>query len=341
MIILYSQALSLPTKDTPFTNDGIVSTNDSPVLLTTVSIIITHMLLPLIIHLFNPQTHLNSSIDQPILISSSPMKEEPSYWLKHLDLTFSDKLVLQSSAWLNDAIIFAAQVLLKKQSDGICGWKSTQCSKRVGEEKFPRIPQGAPFVQILHVSNNHWITVSNIKQGTHTPYPDVVRVYDSGWSPNISLETKELICNFLKPEKDVIFFDIMNVHAQPNLTDCGLFAVAFATELVHGEDPVLCNFDCAGMRTHLLAGLEAGLIGRFPCKKKRRVPLASRVRKSIRELIYCTCRTPNNTDKAMIECDNCKRWFHTKCEGVEAKETFKGKQWRCSLCIDFVKSLTK
>ena len=111
----------------------------------------------------------------------------------------------------------------------------------VGEEKFPPIPEGVPFIQILHVSKNHWITVSNIniKHNTPTAYPDTVRIYDSGWAPNISLHTKEIICHFVKPKKDVLFFDIMNVHAQPNLDNCGVFAIAFATELVHGQDPVL------------------------------------------------------------------------------------------------------
>ena len=94
-----------------------------------------------------------------------------------------------------------------------------------------------------------------------------VHVYDSGFSTKIDLKTKELICGFVKPESDVFMFDIMNVHSQPNLTDCGLFALAFATELVHGEDPVLCSFDCSAMRLHLLQCLEAGFVERFPRKK--------------------------------------------------------------------------
>lgn len=65
----------------------------------------------------------------------------------------------------------------------------------------------------------------------------------------------------------------MNVQAQQNLIDCGVFAIAFATELVHGQDPALCQFDCTTMRAHLLASLEAGHIDRFPCNKTRRVPM--------------------------------------------------------------------
>lgn len=41
----------------------------------------------------------------------SPVNAEPEYWLKDLDLTFHDKLILQSSQWLNDGLIFATQLL--------------------------------------------------------------------------------------------------------------------------------------------------------------------------------------------------------------------------------------
>ena len=57
-----------------------------------------------------------------------------------------------------------------------------------------------------------------------------------------------------------------------------------ATELVHGHDPVICSFDCAAMRSHLLASLEAGHVDQFPCTKIRRVPFGSRVRKTSKEL---------------------------------------------------------
>ena len=269
------------------------------------------------------------------------MKEKTDYWLKDLDLTFNDKLILQSSEWLNDSLIFAAQMLLKKQSNGILGWKSTQCAKRAGKEKFPPIPQGTPFIQILHVSDNHWITVSNIniKLSKTAHSQDSVSVYDSGCSSTISLETKELICGFFKSNKDVLLFEVMNVHTQPNLTDCGLFAIAFATELVFGQDPVLSFFDCASMRPHLMQCLEAGVFERFPCKKQRRVPFGSRVRVTHKVDVFCSCCMPNDKDKAMIKCENCRKWYHKECEGVDKDKSYKGKPWQCTSCNNFVKSL--
>ena len=131
----------------------------------------------------------------------------------------------------------------------------------------------------------------------------------------------------------------MNIQTQPNLNDCGLFALACATELVHGCDPVFCSFNNASMRPHLMACLEAGHISRFPCTKRRRVPFGSRsrVRKTYKESIYCNCRMPNDKSKPMIRCDQCRKWFHKKCENV-GDDSYKGQQWNCTKCQDFIHS---
>ena len=78
-----------------------------------------------------------------------------------MDLYWNDKAILESLKWLNDNIVFAAQFLIQKQSNGkIFGWKSTQCTKR--KEKFPPLPPNSSFVQVMHVANSHYIVASNI-----------------------------------------------------------------------------------------------------------------------------------------------------------------------------------
>ena len=248
-------------------------------------------------------------------------------------------MILQSSSWLNDNLIFAAHCLLKDQSKGtIHGFKSTQCSRRIGEDKFPPVPQNSSFIQLLHVANCHWITASNIDIRGKTYYNDAVCVYDSGIA-HVSFSTKETICQFMKPRCDALLFDVMNIQPQPNLNDCGLFALACATELVHGFDPVLCYFDCAAMRLHLLTCLETGHLNRFPCIKQRRVPLGSRIRKSSKEPIYCICRMPNDKIKPIISCDQCMKWFHKECETLSTDVSHTGMKWICSGCKGFIQSL--
>ena len=71
-----------------------------------------------------------------------------------------DKEIIQSSAWLNDRIINAAQKRLQVQATDISGWQSTLYQK-----SFPNyevIDSEQDFVQIVHIRSYHWATVSNI-----------------------------------------------------------------------------------------------------------------------------------------------------------------------------------
>ena len=114
--------------------------------------------------------------------------------------------------------------------------------------------------------------------------------------------------------------------------DCGLFAVAFATALVHGEQSGRFQFDQNKMRQHLLKCLQEGEMTPFPLKKIRRN--TGRVKSWDAIDVYCTCRMPevNGVDK--IECSNCKAWYHIIPFGItvpkEAAQT--RKEWFCNKC---------
>lgn len=62
----------------------------------------------------------------------------------------------------------------------------------------------------------------------------------------------------------LIALDPKPVQQQTNGSDCGVFAVAFATCLVFGVDPTFINFDAQGMRPHLATCLRNGRISLFP-----------------------------------------------------------------------------
>ena len=122
-----------------------------------------------------------------------------------------DKQILDSTSWLKDGIIFAAQSLLSLQSKGkILGWQLTKLSKRNG--LFKSLPSG-PFVQVLHVSNCHWAVASNIdvhsEGGFHN---DIVSIYDSARPSEIADSVKRAICSFFKCTSHGLF--IMWMHWQ-------------------------------------------------------------------------------------------------------------------------------
>ena len=142
-------------------------------------------------------------------------------------------------------------------------------------------------------------------------------IYDSGSPARITRQTRQLICSLMKPATSQLRFDLVNIMLQPNGSDCGVFSIACATELAHGFDPALYYWECEALRGHLLHCLEACELTRFPCVKKRRLPLGARVKKSSREKIYCTCRTINDISRPMIWCDMCLKCFHMDFEGLD------------------------
>ena len=94
-------------------------------------------------------------------------------------------------------------------------------------------------------------------------------------------------------------------------------ALAYATELAFGNDPLRCHWDHERMRFHLQQCLESGEMCRFPCSDVRHIRLGTRVIKSIPEDIFCICRLPNEKNKSMIECESCRKWFHHQCMGLD------------------------
>ena len=252
--------------------------------------------------------------------------------------------MLESTRWVNDSILSAAQHLLRDQCKGVFGWSSPQCTKRSVAEKFAPIPAKSLFVQILHVGGCHWITSTNVDaQGGNLSYsPNTVRVYDSMMNLEVSLATQLDICQFLKPEADRIIFDVMNVEQQQNTHDCGIYAIAFATELAYGHDPVLHKFEAGEMRSHLLHCLEKKKMERYFSSGTRNIPMGRRVRKSIPIIVYCICRLPNDPTLLMVECNNCRGWFHTRCltfpSDTKATVSY-GHKWQCNKCKQFINTI--
>lgn len=269
---------------------------------------------------------------------SSPPRNynEPSdIWLSNHLLTLTDKSILQSNSWLNDKLINAAQRILKKDINKILGWQATQCCMKLS--KFCIVPHTAPFIQILHANENHWVTVSNVNVhgGSLT---NTVYVYDSKKIFSVSNSLIDMVCSFFKPPTSPLHFDIINMQTQENNDDCGLFAIASATELAYGKDPCTCDWDCFKMRQHLLNCLEANSISPFPTKGKRLVRFGCRIRNPGQKTeIYCVCRMPHDSKQAMIRCSYCTIWYHKDCMKLNEQQC-RGK-WKCPPCKDNIKQL--
>ena len=194
------------------------------------------------------------------------------------------------------------------------------------------VPLSKIYIQILHVGGNHWITITNFDASISKLFDDRALLYDSALPRNIAFEMKQQICSFTRPSSKVFRFDVMNTMAQPNLFDCGLFAIANATEIAFGYNPSKCVWDLQNARSHLIKCLETGKMERFPVVKERRIPFGGAVKTSVQEDIHCICHMPYNKATDMIQCSFCLVWFHSVCIDISNVKDYSDNKWFCLKC---------
>lgn len=113
------------------------------------------------------------------------------------------------------------------------------------------------FVQILHTGHMHWVCISSIGC-----MPGEVNLYDSLYHDIIEDEvTQQVKC--LMADSYVGLISVP-VQQQLNGSDCGVFAIAFATCLVYGLNPKDFTFNISQMRPHLIQCLKNGKMEMFP-----------------------------------------------------------------------------
>ncbi|XP_078382523.1 uncharacterized protein LOC144665209 [Oculina patagonica] len=161
-------------------------------------------------------------------------------------------LIINPTGWLDCDIIQQAHVLLQPENPAIAGFQRPT----LGPVRNFDVVSGE-FIQILHTGNNHWVCTSSIGC-----VPGYVNLFDSLYHDSVVQEVEEQTNDLLGGR--LIALDPKPVQQQTNGSDCGVFAVAFATCLVFGVDPTFINFDAQGMRHHLVTCLRNGRISLFP-----------------------------------------------------------------------------
>ena len=122
--------------------------------------------------------------------------------------------------------------------------------------------EAGEFVQIVHNGKNHWLLISTI--GVEHP---TVRVYDSMYN-SLGSHTQNQIAALLHTDRSSISIEMMNVQVQAGGSDCGPFAIAFATALAFGKNPEDYYFDQDALRPHLIKCFESGKMDIYSSKSK-------------------------------------------------------------------------
>jgi hypothetical protein len=147
-------------------------------------------------------------------------------------------------------------------------------------------------------------------------------LYDSLRSQSAinSRSTSSLICLPLDIQRQIteycgatedVEITLGKVQQQDNGTDCGVFAVAFATHIVYGSDPECVVFDTKLMREHLIGCLHKKEMSVFPVLLNKRGKFCIPGHLSIK--VYCTCNGIHDPKDPMVECSKCQKWFHARC----------------------------
>lgn len=118
------------------------------------------------------------------------------------------------------------------------------------------------------------------------------------------------MCTILYSPDTKLTVNVINVQQQDGFDDCGLHAIAMATDLCGGRDPVGRRYFQSRMRCHLQMCFEKCEIDFFPSTS--RVPVANRIGHQCVVSVYCLCRKPDSL-VAMACCDKCDMWYHEGC----------------------------
>jgi len=225
-------------------------------------------------------------------------------------------VVRQSGSWLDDQIIKTSMDILTNQYPMLRGFHNTLFGVNLS---FPVTKP--PFIQILHVHNNHWITVEAVTM-------NFVRVYDSLYnSTDISAQMQ--IAALIRTPEPVIELDIQQTQFQVGSSDCGLFSIAYATDLAYGNNPAAYRYKQELFRSHLEISLCNNKLLPFPSIEAHALkPKKERIR------VYCTCHLPYNRSKSrMAQCLRCKEWYHGDCENIPQKVfSNRNEIWKCQKC---------
>ena len=160
---------------------------------------------------------------------------------------------------LGDEHINAANQLLHSQFPDIQGLCTPVLGQQLSFPNYDRISgyAGIPYIQVLHTGADHWIAIQVVSY-------DQVNVYDSLFATQPTYHVLKQIAAIVHSSAPEVNLKLEKVQFQTNSVDCGVYAIAFMTDLCHGRDPAC--FQYAGsmqLRRHLLQCFESGQMTPF------------------------------------------------------------------------------
>ena len=167
---------------------------------------------------------------------------------------------MSECTWLNNNLMDSAQKLIWKSLDNLVSWQFILNWQR----------RGTPFhnlredhIQLMHDGINHWLLLFN-SNGR-------VQVCNSLYETlgSITKRCLKALYKSLLDKDGKLSVTMIPVQKQKDSSSCGLFAIAFATNIQEEISPVESEFNVTSMRKHLLECLEKQQLSAFPQNPKR------------------------------------------------------------------------
>ena len=175
-------------------------------------------------------------------------------WMKKsgYELRKKDRKILRGQKWLNTDIMDAAQFIIA-HSLGSVDQSVLYCRK---PEKF--IPVDSDNLQLIHNGKDYWVLTRSTN--------GQIQIFDSLRKSKQNVFTQRAIqCIYaLYKSNGEIIADLMNVQRQKDDFSCGVFAIAYAADILSGISPVNSVYDVKELRPHLIKCLENEKLMPFP-----------------------------------------------------------------------------
>ena len=147
------------------------------------------------------------------------------------------------------------------------------------------------FIQIIYVNPGHWACLSNVFSGDK----GTVDLYDSAHTTpraGDSIVKQAKIIQSL--QKKPVKINLINVALQYSRTDCGLFAIALATDLANRVDPCKVKYSQEHMREQLSKCFERLKLTRFRSQPRQ-----------IKARVLCTFKVNTRGDVTACKQGTC------------------------------------
>ena len=227
--------------------------------------------------------------------------------------------ILHHDYWLTSDAMDQASYLMAKDHDHLDGFQSVLQFSAIAQGGIVGTPE-KKFVQMLNIRQSHWITVSNVFCNDTQ-----LAVYDSLRNP-LDPRTLQALSWLLRPQSDT--FEVLQpaVQQQTNLSNCGVFAIAFAYALCKGHQPEQCIFNEGRMRAQLYKSFTRNNIT-FRMNVEDREAQSNITTTTVP--VYCVCRTAHYKEM-MVQCSLCKEWYHPTCVTIPRAVIGNDDIWQCS-----------